>query len=407
MSDSNNWEYSDKIEAVRVILSYKTYRCANLNCPNRDLSKNPKQTDCEYFHSEKDLRRFPFEDPPSFFEKHQKNIDKLKQPEFGIYEFFKIIKEEGNFDKKLMLSYHYSSQIPNGKSAKNNLEANYHPLIYKRNKCCFGPNCIEKYCCNYHFESEKNNFDKFRQLIIVSNFGLLGSNAEVTNYYQNANNYLIGKNSKNSNLKNNRSGSSSAYKNYRRNSHERTQSRNFSRNKKSNFIKSSSTSQNFLSHINRSLDITRIGGNDCVKNTSKDILFLYNKEVNMYENIHTEFKHHLLLSLKVVTEYICAFLNSYGGNLYFGITDNGIVKGIQLSRKDIDEFQVNLDIALRNFSPIVLPEQVSISFHPIAAEEKQEFILLDKFVVQISIYCNGADKFYTCDDNNFYIKRNG
>lgn len=62
------------------------------------------------------------------------------------------------------------------------------------------------------------------------------------------------------------------------------------------------------------------------------------------------------MNLKIVASYICAFLNSYGGELYFGINDNGIVKGIQLSRKDIDDFQVNLDICLRNFNPTVFPD---------------------------------------------------
>lgn len=60
--------------------------------------------------------------------------------------------------------------------------------------------------------------------------------------------------------------------------------------------------------------------------------------MSVYENTHIEFKNHISLSVKTVTSYICAYLNSYGGTLFFGITDSGIVKGILMSRKDIDDF---------------------------------------------------------------------
>ena len=47
--------------------------------------------------------------------------------------------------------------------------------------------------------------------------------------------------------------------------------------------------------------------------------------------MNTEFK--MLLSVDLVVNYICAFLNSTGGKLYIGVTDEGIVRGISLNRK--------------------------------------------------------------------------
>ena len=45
-----------------------------------------------------------------------------------------------------------------------------------------------------------------------------------------------------------------------------------------------------------------------------------------------------ILDVEIALRYICAFLNTHGGKLYFGIKDNGLVRGMHLSRRDIDEF---------------------------------------------------------------------
>lgn len=58
----------------------------------------------------------------------------------------------------------------------------------------------------------------------------------------------------------------------------------------------------------------------------------------MHENITVEFKQLKILDVEVALRYICAFLNTKGGRLYFGIKDDGVVKGMHLSRRDIDEF---------------------------------------------------------------------
>ena len=39
-------------------------------------------------------------------------------------------------------------------------------------------------------------------------------------------------------------------------------------------------------------------------------------------------------------EYMCSFLNSEGGTLYIGIDDNGYVRGVRLSNRDIDKMLI-------------------------------------------------------------------
>lgn len=153
--------------------------------------------------------------------------------------------------------------------------------------------------------------------------------------------------------------------------------------------------------------LVKINGQICKPNYTKQLSYSYNQEVVYFENIHTEFKHFTALNITTVTGYVCAYLNSYGGKMFFGINDDGFVKGIHLTRKDIDDFQVQLDIALRNFTPRVMPDQVKLDFHEVAVDQNHTYIVLDRYVVEISVFCHSYNKFYTTHEGLFLIKRNG
>ena len=88
----------------------------------------------------------------------------------------------------------------------------------------------------------------------------------------------------------------------------------------------------------------------------------------MFEDIHTEFKNLFNLDVRMIVNYISGFLNSYGGTIYFGIADDGTIRGTNLSRKDIDEFLLSLDYRLRKFRPRVFPDQVNVTFHEISRD---------------------------------------
>ena len=67
--------------------------------------------------------------------------------------------------------------------------------------------------------------------------------------------------------------------------------------------------------------------------TDQDNLQYYmGQEVNMFEDLNHEFKNFNSLDVKTAANYICGFLNSFGGKLFFGIDNDGFVKGIFLSR---------------------------------------------------------------------------
>ena len=72
-----------------------------------------------------------------------------------------------------------------------------------------------------------------------------------------------------------------------------------------------------------------------VDNKNSETEFYLGKEVTMFENYKTEFKNFTRLDARIAANYICAFLNSEGGKLFFGIDDNGIVQGMQCQRYHI------------------------------------------------------------------------
>lgn len=116
----------------------------------------------------------------------------------------------------------------------------------------------------------------------------------------------------------------------------------------------------------------RIEGRHCRDNIHRAEEYIFNREVNMYESQFVEFKRLKGLHLQMILNYIGGFLNSYGGSLYIGISDDGRVKGISLTRDDIDQFQVDMDRALRQFIPTVFPDQIRVQFSEICLNGKKK-----------------------------------
>ena len=78
--------------------------------------------------------------------------------------------------------------------------------------------------------------------------------------------------------------------------------------------------------------------------------FEYNKNVNIYEDENYEFKQIAITSEKDIytrlrhnMKYFSAFLNSNSGILYFGINDDGIIKGIELTKELKYSFELELN----------------------------------------------------------------
>lgn len=68
----------------------------------------------------------------------------------------------------------------------------------------------------------------------------------------------------------------------------------------------------------------------------------------------------------MVLEYISAFLNSEGGNIYLGINDNSYVQGLEVSQKWIDQFMAAIDQEGKiQLSPPLIPQKYRMRVLPV------------------------------------------
>lgn len=74
--------------------------------------------------------------------------------------------------------------------------------------------------------------------------------------------------------------------------------------------------------------------------------FIYGLNFPGHENDVTEFKRSFNPDhIKKYLQTMCAFLNTKGGNIIFGITDNGIIEGFSCSLQLLDKIQLFVDQA--------------------------------------------------------------
>ena len=159
------------------------------------------------------------------------------------------------------------------------------------------------------------------------------------------------------------------------------------------------------------------------KPVNRLINFEYNTNVNIYEDENYEFKQFTINSEKdIVThlrqnmKYLSAFLNSNSGILYFGINDNGDIKGIELTDELKYSFELKLNKIIEKYDEYIQKNKnISYVFHLVknngemkVSEGKQ------RYVIEINIKVGLPDHIYTTpykedenDDYGCYIKLNG
>ena len=181
--------------------------------------------------------------------------------------------------------------------------------------------------------------------------------------------------------------------------------------------------QNFYPRdYNKSTNII-INNNSNGKSINRLMDFIYNKNVNIYEDENYEFKQFVINSEKDITnhlrqnmKYFSAFLNSNSGILYFGINDNGDIKGIELTSELKYSFELKLDKIIETYDEHIKKNQnITYFFHEVK-NNGEMIINKDKtrYVIEINIKVGLPDHIYTTpykeddnDDYGCYIKLNG
>lgn len=428
---------------LQTLMSFKTQRCTDKEC-SQHCSPGLNIKICHAYHSTRDQRRFPFTKLEEHLDKYSYLTQRLRNdPQFSLVDLFTEVNlslvMRGLGQLQVAYSQFYSGHEGHGSNCFNFVEFNYHPFNYKKQQCTDGSECRNIYCYRYHNEFERIEFNEVSKIFLEAEFRLtrqemvsynaieaserfcswskepvIVSDIEIqSNYVKNpetSDRGCLSTDMDNVHV----SKSANHHKSLdtfdtkidetdfllkKRNAKEGYSANPCSKYKNvTKFIKSMGS---------RKKEIIKKGKYFCRPNYNNSSHFIYNKEIEAFESIHDEFKNFSKLDLRTCLNYICGFLNSYGGTLYFGINDDGIVKGMVLSRKDIDEFQIGLDISLRNFTPKVFPDQIAINYHEICYDDEAKLVIMNRYVIQIDILCKKHDEFYLTHEHQFFIKKHG
>ena len=172
-------------------------------------------------------------------------------------------------------------------------------------------------------------------------------------------------------------------------------------------------------NLNNNINNSQAQDNDIKRLT----VFEYNKNVNIYEDENYEFKQFIINTEKDIyarlrqnMKYFSAFLNSNTGILYFGINDDGVIKGIELTNELKHSFELELNKIIESYDEhIKINKNITYYFHEIIPDKEMK-INNDKtrYVIEIFIKVGLPDHIYTTpfkeddnDDYGCYIKLNG
>lgn len=249
------------------------------------------------------------------------------------------------------------SQKPNENSEKhclNGYEYLYHPLNYRTLECYINKTtkCTSVYCPYYHTVEEKAYFEEYRK-IVDQNTNKIPLVEEIQNNVNKINDLV-------------------------KKAHEND---GFSASGNSHHIK--------------------------LKNKQSGEYYIYDDAVKFIEDHYHEFKC-LKLHLDTVIKYICGFLNSKGGTLYFGINNDGIVKGTDVKEYEIQSFKKKLYDSLKKFVPPVDEEEVNVNFVPVYKmnnKTQTAAVMPNSFVIEILIKKPSWNDLFFTNYKECFVKR--
>lgn len=124
------------------------------------------------------------------------------------------------------------------------------------------------------------------------------------------------------------------------------------------------------------------------ESTKKNYLYILDKKLNLLEDTEYEFKEirggnpRGAISSNV-SEYATAFLNSQGGRILYGITDNSIVKGFKADSELIDNIQRVVYDSLRTIEPTLSADHFHLEFHQIYNSDSQ--LIKDLYILEVVV----------------------
>ncbi|NUU74260.1 hypothetical protein HP552_03100 [Paenibacillus xylanilyticus] len=109
--------------------------------------------------------------------------------------------------------------------------------------------------------------------------------------------------------------------------------------------------------------------------------------------------------LEKVDEYVAAFLNSAGGRILYGISNDRIVRGVELGYEARDTLVIDINNKISNLNPAIGPEQFDIAFKQVFDELGQEEIK-DRYIVEINVPRSPFNDVHFINNTELYVRAN-
>jgi hypothetical protein len=143
----------------------------------------------------------------------------------------------------------------------------------------------------------------------------------------------------------------------------------------------------------------------CKLPLSKRTYFYKNEKIVEDENLSIEFKDYQFpfgeKQIFEIKRQICGFINSNGGRLYIGITDDKIIKGIVLNNNNLNTFENLLISCIDKFCPKAPNGKIKMFFIPIKNAEKDSYIE-NLYIVKLIILPGDPTILYSLSSKTFY-----
>jgi predicted HTH transcriptional regulator len=124
-----------------------------------------------------------------------------------------------------------------------------------------------------------------------------------------------------------------------------------------------------------------------------------------YKNYKWPFSPELIENIK---RQICGFLNSQGGRIYIGISDNLNIKGVYLNSKSRDSLRNEIVNYTQDFFPKCRTSKFEVVFVPLKNPKDNKFIR-NTWIIKLIVKQGDVDKLYSVTTKGFisYIRLQG
>ncbi|XP_078590685.1 uncharacterized protein LOC144870436 [Branchiostoma floridae x Branchiostoma japonicum] len=112
---------------------------------------------------------------------------------------------------------------------------------------------------------------------------------------------------------------------------------------------------------------------------------------------------------RTVAKYTCAFLNSGGGTLMVGVTDDGKVCGVSCDHRREDNIRIDIDSVIKGFRPQVFPSQYSVQFIPVLEQSLHGDVPTNRKVLCITVHTptDRHQGLYATPHGEVFVRRDG